>query len=72
MYLNVHCHAISMSDLDSLDSVDAKNGLTHLDWTPDPRDTECVLKWVIVRGYNSKARWLSGTRPGGSIIGVWD
>ena len=25
-----------------------KNGLTHLDWTPDTRDTKCVLKWVIV------------------------
>ena len=25
-----------------------KNGLTHLDWTPD-RDTKCVLKWVLVR-----------------------
>ena len=37
-----------MSDLDSRDSVDAKNGLTHLDWTPDTRDTECVLKWVLV------------------------
>ena len=26
-----------------------KNGLTHLDWTPDTRDTKCVLKWVLVR-----------------------
>ena len=37
------------SDLDSWDSVDAKNGLTHLDWTTDTRDTKCVLKWVPVR-----------------------
>ena len=49
MYLNAHCRAIFMSDLDSWDSVDAKNGLTHLDWTPDTRDTKCVLKWVLVR-----------------------
>ena len=46
MYLNALCRAIFMSDLDS---VDAKNGLTHLDWTPDTRDTECVLKWVLAR-----------------------
>ena len=46
---NAHCRAIFMSDLDSWDSVDAKNGLTHLDWTPDTRDTECVLKWVLAR-----------------------
>ena len=38
-----------ISDLDSWDSVDEKNGLTHLDWTPDTRDTKCVLKWVLVR-----------------------
>ena len=49
MYLNAHCRAIFMSDLDSWDSVDAKNGLTHLDWTTDTRDTKCVLKWVLVR-----------------------
>ena len=49
MCLNVHCRAIFMSDLDSWDSVDVKNGLTHLDWTPDTRDTKCVLKWVLVR-----------------------
>ena len=49
MYLNALCRAIFMSDLDSWDSVDAKNGLTHLDWTPDTRDTECVLKWVLAR-----------------------
>ena len=48
MYLNVHCRAIFMSDLDSSDSVDAKNDLTHLDWTPDTRDTEWVLKWVLI------------------------
>ena len=48
MYLNVHCCAIFRSDLDSWDTVDAKNGLTHLDWTPDTRDTKCVLKWVLV------------------------
>ena len=29
-----------ISDLDSWDSVDAKIGLTHLNWTPDTRDTE--------------------------------
>ena len=46
MYLKVQ---YSYSDLDSWDSVDAKNGLTHLDWTPDTRDTKCVLKWVLVR-----------------------
>ena len=34
-----------MSDLYSSDSVD---GLTHLDWTPGTRDTEWVLKWVLV------------------------
>ena len=44
MYLNAHCRAISMSDLDSWDSVDAKNGLTHLDLTPDTRDTKCVFQ----------------------------
>ena len=38
-----------MSDLDSWDSVDAKNGLIHLHRTPDTRDTKCVLKWVLVR-----------------------
>ena len=38
-----------ISDLDSWDSVDAKNGLTCQDWTKDTRDTEWVLKWVIVR-----------------------
>ena len=27
-------------DLDSSDSVDVKNGLTYIDWTPDTRDTE--------------------------------
>ena len=48
MYLKVYCCAIFMSDLDSWDSVDAKNGLTHLDWIPDTRNTKCVLKWVIV------------------------
>ena len=47
-YLNAHCRAIFMSDLDSCNSIDAKNGLKHLDWTPDTRDTECVLKWVLV------------------------
>ena len=49
MYLNAHCRTIFMSDLDSWDSVNAKNGLTHLDWTPDTRDTKCVLKWVLAR-----------------------
>ena len=34
-------------DLGSLYSVDAKNGLTHLDWTPDTTDTVWVLKWVL-------------------------
>ena len=29
-----------ISDLDSWESVDAKIGLTHLNWTPDTRDTE--------------------------------
>ena len=49
MYLKVHCCTIFMSDLDSWDSVDAKNGLKHRDWTPDTRDRKCVLKWVLVR-----------------------
>ena len=49
MYLKAHCCTIFMSDLDSGDSVDAKNGLKHRDWTPDTRDTKCVLKWVLVR-----------------------
>ena len=31
-------------DLDSSDSVDVKNGLTHLDWTPEIRDTEWVFR----------------------------
>ena len=48
-----------MSDLDSWDSVDAKNGLTHLDWTKDTRDTKCVLKWVIVRN----AEFCYSSRP---------
>ena len=43
MYLSAYCRAIFMSDLDFRDSVDAKNGLTHLDWTPDSKDTKCVL-----------------------------
>ena len=38
-----------ISDLDSWDSVDAKNGVTCLDWTKDTRDTKGVLKWVLVR-----------------------
>ena len=29
-----------ISDSDSRESVDAKIGLTHLNWTPDTRDTE--------------------------------
>ena len=29
-----------ISDLDSWESVDAKIGLTHLNWTPDTKDTE--------------------------------
>ena len=37
-----------MSDLDCGDYVDVKNGLTHLDWTPDTRDTEWAVKWVLV------------------------
>ena len=49
MYLKAHCCTIFMSDLDSGDSVDAKNGLKHRDWTPDTRDTKCVLKRVLVR-----------------------
>ena len=47
-----HCRVLlrkPTSDLDSWDSVNAKNGLIQLDWTPDTRDTKCVLKWVLVR-----------------------
>ena len=53
MCLNAHCgvkpavaSAMTSSatkihdDLDSSDSVDVKNGLTYIDWTPDTRDTE--------------------------------
>ena len=49
---SAHCRVLlftATSDLDSWDSVDAKNGLTCQDWTKDTRDTERVLKWVIVR-----------------------
>ena len=49
---SAHCRVLlrtATSDLDSWDSVDAKNGLTCQDWTKDTRDTEWVLKWVIVR-----------------------
>ena len=35
-------------DLDSSDFVDAKNGLTCLDWTKDTRNIDWVLKWVLV------------------------
>ena len=41
---------IAESKLDKLNSEnDLTNGLIHLDWTPDTRDTECVLKWVLAR-----------------------
>ena len=49
---SAHCRVLlrtTTSDFDSWDSEDAKNGLKHLDWTPDTRDTKCVLKWVLVR-----------------------
>ena len=32
-----------ISDSDSWESVDAQIGLTHLNWTPDTRDTESIL-----------------------------
>ena len=38
-YTNIKTQNI-ISELDSLESVDAKIGLTHLNWTPDTRDTE--------------------------------
>ena len=52
MGLNAHCRVLlhkPISDLDSWDSVDAKNGVTCVDWTKDTRDTKGVLKWVLVR-----------------------
>ena len=47
-----HCRILlhgAILDLDSLDSVDVKNGLTCQDWTTDTRDTKWILKWVLVR-----------------------
>ena len=38
-YTNIKTQNI-ISDSDSWESVDAKIGLTHLNWTPDTRDTE--------------------------------
>ena len=46
MGLNAHCRVLlhkPTSDLNSLDSVDAKNGVTCQDWTKD------ILKWVLMR-----------------------
>ena len=40
LYTNEKKNQNIISDLDSWESVDAKIGLTHLNWTPDTRDTE--------------------------------
>ena len=48
---SAHCRVLwpyPTSDLDSWDRVHAKNGLTRLDRTQDSRDTDWVLKWVLV------------------------
>ena len=48
---SAHCRVLLhklTSDLDSWNSVDAKNGVTCQDWTKDTRDTKWVLKWVLV------------------------
>ena len=40
---SVHCRVLlHTATSDSWDSVDAKNGLTHLDWTPDTRKVVLV------------------------------
>ena len=48
--LKAQCHILLctlMLELNSWDSVDAKNGLTCQDWTKDTRDTDQVLKSVL-------------------------